>query len=154
MALLYDLNKHFMAMGGRGSLMDGQADWLARLSIRVQIPVKSAGLSNRRNIGGGLRKKWANGGVIDRPAAGEKVLRHRAPFSRGHPTYGRPAHRVVRQRSAPARAATGIRCGQTAPGRCCGPVDGSMHVFRLIHGIHVGDEVSHGFNPLIFSSHH
>ncbi|WP_455918005.1 lysozyme inhibitor LprI family protein [Pseudomonas cerasi] len=28
MALLYDLNKHFMAMGGRGSLMDGQADWL------------------------------------------------------------------------------------------------------------------------------
>lgn len=28
MALLYDLNKHFMAMGGRGSLMDGQAEWL------------------------------------------------------------------------------------------------------------------------------
>jgi uncharacterized protein len=28
LALLYDLNKHFMAMGGRGSLMDGQAEWL------------------------------------------------------------------------------------------------------------------------------
>ena len=28
MALLYDLNKHFMAMGGRGALMDGQAAWL------------------------------------------------------------------------------------------------------------------------------
>ncbi|OPA89843.1 hypothetical protein BFW87_22530 [Pseudomonas fluorescens] len=28
MALLYDLDKHFMAMGGRGSLMDGQAEWL------------------------------------------------------------------------------------------------------------------------------
>ncbi|WP_236462450.1 MULTISPECIES: lysozyme inhibitor LprI family protein [Pseudomonas] len=28
MALLYDLNKHFMAMGARGSLMDGQAEWL------------------------------------------------------------------------------------------------------------------------------
>lgn len=30
MALLYDLNKHFMAMGGRGSLMDGQAEWLKK----------------------------------------------------------------------------------------------------------------------------
>ena len=28
MALLYDLNKHFMAMGARSSLMDGQGAWL------------------------------------------------------------------------------------------------------------------------------
>ncbi|MGY2374583.1 lysozyme inhibitor LprI family protein [Pseudomonas sp. SDO524_S393] len=28
LALLYDLSKHFMAMGGRDALMDGQAAWL------------------------------------------------------------------------------------------------------------------------------
>lgn len=28
MALLYDLNRHFLAMGGRDALMDAQAAWL------------------------------------------------------------------------------------------------------------------------------
>lgn len=28
LALLYDLNRHFMAMGARGSLIDSQGEWL------------------------------------------------------------------------------------------------------------------------------
>jgi uncharacterized protein len=30
MALLYDIDRHLMGMGARGSLMDDQADWLKR----------------------------------------------------------------------------------------------------------------------------
>ncbi|WP_219268535.1 lysozyme inhibitor LprI family protein [Pseudomonas sp. Xaverov 259] len=48
MALLYDLNKHFMAMGGRGSLMDGQAEWLKqRHACGAKVSCLSAAYTQR-----------------------------------------------------------------------------------------------------------
>jgi len=48
MALLYDLNRHFMAMGGRGSLMDDQAVWLKqRHTCGAQVSCLSKAYTER-----------------------------------------------------------------------------------------------------------